>query len=169
MARASVKKNKNIYHTTREDLGLSREGASELLGCMTPERIEKIENERSSPRPDEVLLMAEKYKVPTLCNYYCSNQCPIGKHYVPRIKPKALSQIVLEMLASLNSMNKQKERFIEITADGEIEGEELKDFVTIQKELERISVTVENLQFWAEQMLATGRIDAAKYEKAKNE
>ncbi|MBR6594738.1 MAG: XRE family transcriptional regulator, partial [Clostridia bacterium] len=68
---------------------------------------------------------------------------------------------------SLNSMNKQKERFIEITADGKIEGEELKDFVAIQKELERISVTVENLQFWAEQMLATGRIDAEGYERAK--
>ena len=167
MARASTKKDKNIYHTTREDLGLSREGASELLERIAPERIEKIENERTSPRPDEVLLMAEKYKAPTLCNYYCSNQCPIGKQYVPRIKPKALSQIVLEMLASLNSMNKQKERFIEITADGEIEGEELKDFVAIQKELERISVTVENLQFWAEQMLATGRIDAEGYERAK--
>jgi len=45
-----------------------------------------------------------------LCNYYCANQCPIGQQYVPEIKTKDLSQIVLEMLASLNSMNKQKER-----------------------------------------------------------
>lgn len=169
MARASTKQNKNIYHTTREDLGLSREGASELLGCIPPERIEKIENERSTPRPDEVLLMAEKYKSPTLCNYYCSNQCPIGKQYVPRVKSKTLSQIVLEMLASLNAMNKQRERLIEITADGEIEGEELKDFVAIQSELERISVTVETLQLWVEKMLATGRIDIDKYENAKGE
>lgn len=168
MARASTKQNKNIYHTTREDLGLTRDSASELLGCITPERIEKIENERSTPRPDEVLLMAEKYKAPTLCNYYCSNQCPIGKQYVPRIKTKNLSQIVLEMLASLNSMNKQRERLIEITADGEIEGEELRDFVSIQRELERISVAVETLQLWVEKMVATGRIDADKYENAKN-
>lgn len=168
MARASTKQNKNIYHTTREDLGLTRESASELLGCMPPERIEKIENERSAPRPDEVLLMAEKYKAPTLCNYYCSNQCPIGKQYVPRVKSKTLSQIVLEMLASLNSMNKQRERLIEITADGEIEGEELKDFVAIQSELERISVTVETLQLWVEKMVATGKIDADEYESAKN-
>lgn len=168
MARASTKQNKNIYHTTREDLGLTRESASVLLGCMPPERIEKIENERSAPRPDEVLLMAEKYKAPTLCNYYCSNQCPIGKQYVPRVKSKTLSQIVLEMLASLNSMNKQRERLIEITADGEIEGEELKDFVAIQSELERISVTVETLQLWVEKMVATGKIDADEYESAKN-
>lgn len=168
MARASTKQNKNIYHTTREELGLTRESASELLELLSPERIEKIENERTAPRPDEVLLMAEKYKAPTLCNHYCSNQCPIGKQYVPQIKPKALSQIVLEMLASLNAMNKQRERLIEITADGEIEGEELTDFVVIQKELERISVTVETLQLWVEQMLAMGRIDADKYKTAKN-
>ena len=54
--------------------------------------------------------------------------------YVPKIKVKDLSRIVLEMLASLNSMNKQKDRLIEITVDGSIEGEEIKDFVNIQKE-----------------------------------
>ena len=79
MARVSTKQNKNIYHTTREALGLTRESASELLEHMTSERIEKIENERTTPRPDEVLLMAEGYKAPTLCNHYCYNQCPIGK------------------------------------------------------------------------------------------
>ena len=62
MARVSTKENKNIYHTTRESLQLTREAASELLEAIAPERIEKIENERSLPHPDEVLLMAEKYK-----------------------------------------------------------------------------------------------------------
>ena len=62
MARVSTKENKNIYHKTRESLQLTREAASELLESITPERIEKIENERSLPHPDEVLVMAEKYK-----------------------------------------------------------------------------------------------------------
>ena len=61
MARVSTKENKNIYHKTRESLQLTREAASELLESITPERIEKIENERSLPHPDEVLVMAEKY------------------------------------------------------------------------------------------------------------
>ncbi len=168
MARTSIKQNKNRYHTAREALGLTREKASELLKSISPERIEKIENERSLPHPDEVLTMAEKYKAPSLCNHYCSNQCPIGRQYVPEIKIKELSQIVLEMLASLNSMNKQKERLIEITADGRIEGKELKDFIFIQEELERVSVTVETLQLWFEKMLATGRIDREEYKAAKN-
>lgn len=165
MARASTKENKNLYHRTRESLQLTREAASELLESITPERIEKIENERSLPHPDEVLVMAEKYKQPSLCNFYCANQCPIGQQYVPEVTVKDLSQIVLEMLASLNSMNKQKERLIEITVDGEVSEDELKDFIYIQEELERISIAVETLQLWSERMLATGKIDPELYRK----
>ncbi len=165
MGRASTKENKNIYHVSREDLGLTREKASDLLEVMPPERIEKIENEKSLPHPDEVLLMAEKYKKPNLCNYYCANQCPIGQQYVPEVKIKDLSQIVLEMLASLNSINKRRERLIEITADGEIDDEEVADFIHIQEELERISITVEGLQLWSEQMIANGTINVETYKE----
>lgn len=167
MARVSTKENKNIYHRTREALHLTREAAGELLESIPPERIEKIENERCLPHPDEVLVMAEKYKQPNLCNYYCANQCPIGQQYVPEVKIKDLSQIVLEMLASLNAMNKRKERLIEITADGVISDDELTDFIFIQEELERISITVETLQLWAERMLATGVINASQYRACK--
>ncbi len=167
MARVSTKENKNIYQITREGLKLSREAASELLESIPPERIEKIENERSLPHPDEVLVMSDKYMQPSLCNYYCANQCPIGQEYVPEIKVKDLSQIVLEMLASLNSVSKQKDRLIEITADGKISGDELEDFIFIQEELERISITVETLQLWSERMMATGVIDEEQYNAYK--
>lgn len=167
MGKASTKQNKNIYHTTRESLQLTREEASALLQAIAPERIEKIENERTLPHPDEVLLMAEKYKQPGLCNYYCANQCPIGQQYVPEVKIKDLSQIVLEMLASLNSMQKKKERLIEITVDGEVSKDELEDFIYIQEELERISIAVETLQLWSERMLATGVIDVEQYKALK--
>ena len=164
MARASTRENKSPYQTTREGLKLTRETASELLQTLSPERIEKIENGRTLPHPDEVLVMAEKYKQPGLCNHYCANQCPIGARYVPEIKTKDLSQIILEMLASLNSMQKEKDRLIEITVDGKISGEELADFVTIQEKLEKISVAVEALQLWSERMLATGAIDLEQYQ-----
>lgn len=167
MARASTKENKTIYQTTRESLRLTRESASDLLQCITPERIEKIENERTLPHPDEILVMAQKYRQPSLCNYYCANQCPIGQQYVPEVKIKDLSQIVLEMLASLNAMQKKKDRLIEITADGRISGNELEDFIYIQEELERISVAVETLQLWSEKMLATGAIDPEAYRAYK--
>ena len=168
MARKSTKENKNIYQRTREGFDLTREEASDLLVTMSPERIEKIESERSMPHPDEVLLMSDKYKQPTLCNYYCANQCPIGQQYVPEIKVKDLAQIVLETIASLNKMQKQKDRLIEITVDGKITGDELADFVHIQEELEKISVAVETLQLWCERMLDTGAIDKDQYEAYKS-
>lgn len=167
MGRASTKENKNKYQLVREELGLSREKASELLEALSPERIEKIENERSLPQPDEVLLMSQKYRRPSLCNYYCSHECPIGKQYVPEVEVKELSSIVLEMLASLNAVNKEKDRLIEITADGKISTDEIDDFIFIQDELERISITVETLQLWAERMLANGIIDAEAYNVRK--
>lgn len=168
MGRVSNKENKNIYQVRREELRLSREKASELLRALPPERIEKIESEKSLPHPDEVLVMAEGYKMPNLCNYYCANECPIGRQYVPEIKIKDLSQIVLEMLAALNSMRRKQERLIEITADCLIEEDEIKDFVQIQEELEKISITVETLQLWSEQMLANNVIDMDAYNRYKN-
>ncbi len=168
MGRVSVKENKNLYQIKREELGLSREKASELLESIPPERIEKIENQKSLPHPEEVLVMAEAYKTPNLCNYYCANDCPIGQHYVPEIEMKDLSQIVLEMLASLNAMKGKQERLIEITVDGKVDGEEIKDFVHIQEELEKISITVEALQLWSEQMLAEGKIDEEAYHTYRN-
>jgi len=168
MGRVSTKENKNRYQLAREELGLTREKAGDLLETIPPERIEKIENERSCPHPDEVLRMSQRYKKPSLCNYYCSNQCSIGREYVPEIKVKELSSIVIEMLASLNSVNKTKERLIEIAADGIISNDEIDDFIRIQNELERISITVETLQLWAEKMLANGVIDPEAYNARKN-
>lgn len=49
MGRTSTKENKNSYQLAREELGLTREKASELLETIAPERIEKIENERTVP------------------------------------------------------------------------------------------------------------------------
>lgn len=169
MGRISVKENKTVYHVIREGLGLSRAQASELLESMTPERIERIENEKSLPQPDEVKIMAEKYKEPDLRNYYCANQCPLGIDYVPEVKIKDLANIVLEMLSLSNSMDKKKERLIEIAADGAISGDEMKDFVFIENELEHIAMTVDTLQLWIEKMRANGSIDEALYNSYKNE
>ena len=168
MGKKSTKENKTRYHLVREELGLSREQASELLETIPPERIERIENEKVSPYPEEILVMAEKYKRPSLCNYYCSQHCPIGQQYVPEVEVKELSSIVLEMLAALNAINKEKDRLVEIAADGKIDNDEIDDFIFIQEELERISITVETLQLWPEKMLANGVIDAEAYKAKKN-
>ena len=142
MGRKSVKKNPNIYQRLRDGLDLTREEASELLEAISADRIEKIENERSPAQPEEVLLMSEKYKAPSLCNYYCANECPIGRRYVPEVKVSNLAQIILQMVSSLNAVSSQKDRLIEIAADSQIENDELEDFVSIQEQLEQIWINL---------------------------
>lgn len=167
MGRASIKENKNVYQLKERSQDLAEKRQVNFLECVPPERIEKIDSEKVLPHPEEVLIMADKYKSPELCNYYCSNQCPIGQQYVPEIKMKELPQIILETVASFNKMNKKQERLIEITADGIIDNDELDDFIYIKEELEKISVNVETLQLWSERMLASGAIDEDAYNKRK--
>ena len=159
MGKKSIKENKNIYQLSREALDLTRDKAAELMEFVSADRIEKIESEKSTPHPDEILAMAKAYKAPELCNYYCSHECPIGEKNVPELKVKGLSQIVLEMLAGLNSVNKEKERLIEITVDGTISADEVKDFVAIKEELRKIATSVEALELWVDKTIAEGKID----------
>ena len=169
MGKKSTKENKNIYQLCREHMGYTRDKASEELGHISADRIEKIENEKSLPHPDEILTMSECYKTPNLCNYYCSHECPIGQQYVPEVPVKDLSKIVLEMLASLNSLNKMKDRLIEITSDGIIHDDEIRDFVLIQNELEKISISVEALQFWVETTIINNELNIEKLKAIKEE
>lgn len=159
MGKKSIKENKNIYQLSREKLEFTREKASEQMAYISADRIEKIESEKSLPHPDEILAMAKCYKAPDLCNYYCSHECPIGQEKVPELKIKDLSQIVLEMLASLNAVDHEKNRLIEITVDGEISKDEMLDFVAIKNQLDKISLSVNTLQLWVDKTIADGKID----------
>ena len=168
MGKKSVRENKNIYQLSREALDLTREKASEQMEFISSDRIEKIESEKSLPHPDEILAMARCYREPVLCNYYCSHECPIGQQEIPEIKAKHLSQIVLEMLASLNAMEKAKNRLIEITADGEITEDEYEDFAVIQAQLQKITSSVNSLKLWRDKMIAENRIDEQKLQSYVN-
>ena len=159
MGRKSTKENKNIYQISREEMNYTREAAAEQLGFISSDRIEKIENERSLPHPEEVLAMADCYKNPFLCNYFCSHECPIGMEYVPEVKAKSLSQITLEMLATLNKLTSKKDRFIEMTVDGEISPDEMPDFLALQEDLEKMSIIIDSLNLWVSNSIATGKID----------
>lgn len=63
------------------------------------------------------------------------------------------------MLASLNSLDKEKNRLIEITVDGQISEDEIRDFEKIQEQLSQISMAIDSLQLWVQKAIADGRID----------
>ena len=164
MGRKSTRENKSIYQITRESLGLTREKAGELIPGFSPERIEKIENERVQIRPDDVKLMAEYYKAPGLCNYYCSEECPIGKGRTPRVENRELVQIAVETINGINRLNRVKDRLLEIAEDGTISPDEYEDFAEIRETLEKLLVSVSTLQLWLEQKMAEGEIREEAFE-----
>ena len=162
MGKKSTRENKTMYQTIREECNLTRAAASERMEGVSADRIEKIESRKSAPHPDEVLLMAEAYQTPMLCNHFCSQECPIGKKYVPAIELKNLPQIALEALSSINSINYEKNCLIDISSDGKITNSELKDFARIQHQLEKLSLTIETLQFWFEKHIKEQNLDTEK-------
>ena len=164
MGKKSTKENKNIYQQSREENNLTRSQASSLMEFISESRIEKIESEKSPIQPEEVLAMAKVYKNPGLCNYYCTHECPIGIEHIPEVKIKGLSQIVLGMLSTLNTLNREKDRLIEITEDEIISDDEIEDFARIQNQLEKISLTVETLKLWINNKVAAGEINSEKLE-----
>ena len=158
MARRSVKENKNIYQELRESLGYSRAKASELLGCISYSRLVRIESGELAAYPEEIITMAEVYGEPNLPNLYCANYCPLGQAYVTQVESKDLPTITLEMLNLLNHLTKQKERLVEITVDGTITPDELKDFKAIKKDLDKMSMTIDSMQLWLDNMIADGKL-----------
>ncbi len=152
MGRISVKENKNEYQLVRDTLKMSRDAVEEATnGLISANRLEKIENGSTAPRPEDVVLMADVYNEPRLCNYYCVNECAIGKSHVPAVgNIHELPQIAMQLLSNLNALNKDKERLIDITADGQITAEELADFKTFRSHLDDMSMAIEALKIWAD-------------------
>jgi hypothetical protein len=165
MGRKSTRENKNIYQISRENVNLTREAAAEQLEFISSDRIEKIESEKSVPHPDEILAMAACYKNPSLCNYYCSHECPIGKEHVPEVTAKDLSMITLEMLSTLNTLSKEKDRMIDIAADGKVTEDEISDFLRIKEYLEGMSLTIESFKLWIENTIASGSVNPDFFKK----
>ena len=159
MGRASVKENKTIYQRSREARGMTRAEASEALQFVTDSRIEKIENEKTTATPEEVMAMAKVYEKPELCNYFCTHECAIGREWVPPIREKPIEAIVLEMLDTLNNLEKDRNRLIEITSDGVIQDDQIADFVRIRAQLERMRSVVDSLRLWFDTSVAQGNVN----------
>ena len=169
MGRRSVKENKSIYQLTREELGLTREKAAEMIPGLSPERLEKIETDRIQTQPEDVMLLAEHYRAPILCSYYCANECPIGRVHALRPESKELAQIGVETLNALNQMNRSKDRLLEIVEDGRVRPDEYQDFTEIKAVLDRIALSVANLQLWVNEQIAEGKMNSPEHPAERGE
>ena len=159
MGKQSTREHKNIYQLYREAQGLTREKASEKMVGISASRIEKIEYETQAPTPYDVVQMADCYKKPELCNYFCSHRCEIGDRYVPEIEVSELSNIILETIASLNEISPLTGRLIQIARDGKITDDEIKDFAFISKKLDEVSLAIDSLNLWVDKTASENNIN----------
>lgn len=167
MGKQSTRENKTIYQICREDQGLTREKASEKMDGISASRIEKIEYELQEPTPYDIVQMADCYKRPDLCNYYCSHKCNIGDRYVPEVEVTDLSSIILETIASLNEINPLTTRLIQIARDGKITDDEIKDFAFISKKLDEVSLAVDALNLWVDKTASENNLNIELLNKEK--
>ena len=165
MGRKSTRENKTAYQIAREKKGLTIEKAGELIDGITSDRIAKLENGSVHVQPEDVVLMAECYKAPELCNYYCTHECAIGEKTVEEIEIKSLSQIAIETLNSLNKMTRLKDRLLEIVEDGRVRPDESDDFLIIKSTLDKIAASVNALQLWVDGQIADGKLDRKMFSR----
>lgn len=168
MGKKSIKPDKNIYFQCREEAGYTRAQASEHMPGYSENRIEKLENERTLISPEDVVAMAKAYRKPELCNFYCANECAIGKNTVPEIKVENLQSIVIGLLSTMNSMESKKNTLISISADGKISDDELPEYVEIQNELDKMAISIEALKIWIKQKIAANEIDLEKLQAVRD-
>lgn len=150
MGKRSIKENKSMYQLFREEAGLTREQAAEKAEYISSDRIEKIESGRSAPHPEEILTLSACYKAPEMKNLFCARECPLGTSTVREIPEKDLPVITLELLKELTSLEKDRDRLIEIASDGKIQTNEEHDFNLIREKLSRISLLSGSLGLWME-------------------
>ena len=167
MGKKSTRENKNIYQIYREEKELTRDKASERMVGVSAARIEKIEYETQKPTPYDVVQMADAYKHPDLCNYYCSHECEIGDRYVPEIEVTDLSNIILETIASLNEISPLTGRLIQIARDGKITDDEIRDFALISSKLDAISLAIDSLNLWVDKTASEKNINIEMLKKEK--
>ena len=160
MGRGAVKAQGNVWYQARieaakynEKLG-SREGAAEEVG-MSEDAIKNTELGLEKCMPvDKAVLLADLYNAPELLNYYCLNECPIGKNHPISDKVVNIERITVKLLRSLNTekLEDLKERMIQIAGDGEITKDEIEDLDGVISYLDDLSTTVSELRILARRL-----------------
>lgn len=143
----------NIYRTARKRAAQSQpllnslDTAQDVLH-IDRLRLLKIENGQKCPDPEDIMSMANNYNAPELCNYYCTNECPVGCNAQPFIYDD-LDKISVRLMSALHFLENANDRIYAILEDGKIAENEREDFNNILDTLNKISYSAGSLELWA--------------------
>lgn len=153
MPRNATKAAGNVFYIARKEaeksndrLG-SREGAAEETGIERT-RLARIEGGVLIPYPEEVWMMAQTYGAPQLCNYYCSNLCPLGQKTITPCELLQIDRLTVTVLAAMQGAGHVRDTILDIAGDGEITPEEVPQLEQVVKHLEAMERASMELRLW---------------------
>lgn len=153
MGRDAAKAKGNPYYERRleaaryNDSLYSREKASELLG-ISPSSLAEYETGVTKFVPvDKVVLMADLYNAPDLCNRYCVHECPIGARLPISDDVVGIERVTVKLIRSLRirELEEMKDSLLRIAEDGRVTDEELDAFSDVIEYLKSTSKTISEL------------------------
>ena len=149
----------NVYKKARLNAAAKNPDFSSVekaypLVCISREKLLMIEQsdprkKRATPNPEEVVMLADAYGAPELCDHYCSHDCPLGRNRSPLVYDD-LGKISAGLMSSLHFLEAANDDIHAVLADSEISGDELARFKNILKTLKNISYNASSLELWAE-------------------
>lgn len=153
-----MKEGENIYFACRKRAAesneriSSRDMAADLLG-ISSSTLAKHELGITKCVPvDTVVMMAELYRAPELRNWYCKNECPIGKPLPMAVAVGSLERIALNLLDGLDDslIAKLKKDVLSISKDGKVADDELETMKHIMVILDKLAETISEMRMYAE-------------------
>jgi transcriptional regulator with XRE-family HTH domain len=154
-------KENNPYRYCRKYRGFSQDDVNDMTG-ISKDHLGDIERNDRDAAPEEVASLAECYHIPRLCNFYCSQECPVGKQIgLPDIDitledDGGLAQVVMNVLSCIDDLNDKvdSKRLHKIAQDGKITEDEYEDFYIMKDILRSISETYYKLDLWEKESKA---------------
>ena len=156
MGRKATKAQGNAWYQARIEAAewnerlSSREGAAEALH-MSVDAVTDAELGLSKVMPvDKAVLMADLYNKPSLLNYYCLHECPIGRNHAISDEVPTIERVTVQLYSKLNEekIKSVLHGLLMVAEDGRIEKEELThlcDAVEYLRELSVLASKLENL------------------------
>lgn len=140
------------YIKARKDKGFSREQAVDAMSnAMSPDRLQRLENGKVALQPQDVLAMSKAYNMPELRNHYCTNNCPIGKEYIPEIEMCTnIYELLVNITLLIETAYNDRFKLLEKLAQGKAPAFDDNEFYIIQDNLDKLSACIEALQIWYE-------------------
>ena len=149
----NVFKRARLKAAEKDDRFRTAESAALEMHDMSRERLYMIEQENPEkrqidPSVYDVVEMARAYSAPELCDYYCTQICPIRAGAEP-LMYQNLGEISAKLMSALHFLQNISDPIHRILADSNVTGAEREEFRQIVSILRDISYSAASLDLWA--------------------